>query len=77
MVPTKRDLYNILNRNLNMSETDAKGGMSKYSERVIKVRIPLQSDEDLNTLLEETTRKFGRKLKMADIETVLKERYGG
>jgi len=51
--------------------------MTKYNERMIKVRVPIQPEEDLLKLLEETTRKFGRKLTMADINKVLEEGYGG
>jgi len=50
--------------------------MTKYTERMIKVRVPIQPEEDLIKLLEETTKKFGRKLSMADIENVLEESYG-
>ena len=42
--------------------------MARYAERVIKVRIPIQVEEDLMAILEETTRRFGRKLTMVDIE---------
>jgi hypothetical protein len=51
--------------------------MVKYAERVIKVRIPIEPEEDLIKLFEETAKKYGRKLTMADIEKVLEERYAG
>jgi hypothetical protein len=60
-----------------MSENNGNGAMTKYTERMIKVRVPIQPEEDLMKLLEETTKKFGRKLSMADIENVLDESYGG
>jgi hypothetical protein len=59
-----------------MSENNGNGAMTKYTERMIKVRVPIQPEEDLIKLLEETTKKFGRKLSMADIENVLEESYG-
>jgi len=60
-----------------MAENNGNGAMTKYNERMIKVRVPIQPEEDLLKLLEETTRKFGRKLTMADINKVLEEGYGG
>ncbi len=50
--------------------------MVKYAERVIKVRIPIESEEDPLKIFEEISRKFGRKLTMAEIEKTLEERYG-
>jgi hypothetical protein len=41
--------------------------MVRYAERLIKVRIPVHSEEDLLKLCEETSRKYGRKLTMDDI----------
>jgi hypothetical protein len=42
--------------------------MTKYAEKTIKVRVPVQLEEDLMKILEETTKRFGRKMSMADIE---------
>jgi len=50
--------------------------MVKYAERMIKVRVPIQPEEDLIKLLEEMAKKFGRKLTMEEIEKTLEERYG-
>ena len=50
--------------------------MVRYAERVIKVQIPIESDEDPLKIFEEVSKKFGRKLTMDDIEKTLEERYG-
>ena len=44
---------------------------TKYAKRVIKVRTPVRAEEDLMKILEETTKRFGRRMSMADIENVL------
>ena len=59
-----------------MSETNSNGAMARYAERIIKVRIPIRVEEDLISILEETTKKFGRRLTMEEIEKGLEERYG-
>ena len=76
MVRTTRGLYSSRNKTINMSENNGNGTMARYAERVIKVRIPIQVEEDLMAILEETTRRFGRKLTMKEIERGLEERYG-
>jgi hypothetical protein len=44
---------------------------TKYAERVIKVKTPVRAEEDLMKILEETTKRFGRRMSMADIEKIL------
>ena len=59
-----------------MSENNGNGAMTKYAERTIKVRVPVQAEEDLMKILEETTGRFGRRMSMADIGNVLEnERF--
>lgn len=71
MVRTTRGLYSSRNKTINMSENNGNGAMTKYAERTINVRVPIQAEEDLLKILEETTKRFGRKMSMADIEKVL------
>ena len=59
-----------------MSQDNGTDTMVRYAERVIKVRIPIESDEDPLKIFEEVSKKFGRKLTMAEIEKTLEERYG-
>jgi len=59
-----------------MSQDNGTDAMVKYAERMIKVRVPIQPEEDLIKLLEEMAKKFGRKLTMEEIEKTLEERYG-
>jgi hypothetical protein len=54
-----------------MSENNGNGAMTKYAERTIKVRVPVQAEEDLMKILEETTRRFGRRMSIGDIEKIL------
>ncbi len=59
-----------------MSEGNGTDAMARYAERVIKVRIPIESDEDPLKIFEELSQKHGRKLTMEEIERTLEERYG-
>jgi hypothetical protein len=44
-----------------------------YTERVMKVRIPIESEEDPLKIFEETRKRFGRKMTMKDIEKLLED----
>jgi hypothetical protein len=57
-----------------MTENKGNGALTRYAERVIKVRIPIQVEEDLMKILEETTKRFGRRMSMAEIEKGLSGR---
>jgi len=59
-----------------MSQDNGTDAMVRYAERVIKVQIPIESDEDPLKIFEEVSKKFGRKLTMEEIEKTLEERYG-
>lgn len=59
-----------------MPETNGIDAMAKYAERIIKVRVPIESDEDPLKIFEEISRKHGRKLTMEEIERTLEDRYG-
>jgi len=60
-----------------MPEENGTDIMSKHAERIIKVRIPLESDEDPLEIFEEMRKKHGKKMTMDDIERLLAGRFGG
>ena len=47
-----------------------------HSERVMKVRIPIESGEDPLKIFERIRKKHGRKMTMKDIEELLSDRFG-
>ena len=73
MLVTTLHLYTPLNKAFNMVETNCIEANSMYTERVMKVRIPIESSEDPLKIFEETRRKFVKKLTMKDIEMLLDE----
>jgi hypothetical protein len=56
-----------------MVETNSIEANSMYTERVMKVRIPIESSEDPLKIFEETRRKYGKKLTMKDIDKLLED----
>ena len=47
-----------------------------YVERVMKVRIAIESDEDPLKIFEELRKKHGKKMTMDEVESLLEGRFG-
>ena len=56
-----------------MVETNNIEANTMYTERVMKVRIPIESSEDPLKIFEESRKKYGKKLTMNDIEKLLED----
>jgi hypothetical protein len=56
-----------------MVEENGIGASAMYTERVMKVRIPIGSREDPLKIFEETRKKYRRKITMKEIEKLLQD----
>jgi hypothetical protein len=56
-----------------MIEANGIVASAMYTERVMKVRIPVESEEDPLKIFAETRKKFGRKLTIKGIDKLLED----
>jgi len=56
-----------------MVEENGIGASAMYTERVMKVRIPIEARGDPLKIFEETRKKYRRKINMKDIDKLLQD----
>lgn len=56
-----------------MDEENGIATSAMYTKRVMKVRIPIESEDDPLKIFAETRKKFGRKMTIKKIERLLED----